>query len=190
MPEKAVHSISTPVEALEYLTFANRELCSNPYHDLNLLVLTDRQFLSWPASTKKHQAYDGGLALHTAQVASSALAMLETVKGVRRDLVFTAVLWHDRAKTRDYEYKIDPEKGTAAWQDTEFHETERHLARSYAEFMHAAWSAGAPEDEVERVAHIMLAHHGRREWGSPVEPATAEAWAVHAADMLSARFVM
>jgi 3'-5' exoribonuclease len=33
----------------------------------------------------------------------------------------------------------------------------------------------------------MLAHHGRKEWGSPVEPATNEAWILHAADMMSSR---
>ena len=33
--------------------------------------------------------------------------------------------------------------------------------------------------------HCILAHHGRREWGAPVVPATREAWCVHLADMSS-----
>jgi 3'-5' exoribonuclease len=39
-----------------------------------------------------------------------------------------------------------------------------------------------------RIEHAILAHHGRQEWGSPVEPVTAEAYILHYADMLSVRF--
>lgn len=184
MLEKAQHVINSPEEAIGYLSEANNRLCRSPYREMNCKVLCDEKFLVWPASTKKHQAYDGGLVVHTAQVCQTSLAMLEKIHGTRPDLVYTAVLWHDRAKVRDYEKLPSGE-----WQNTDFHETERHLARSYAEFMHEAWSVGAPQEEVERIAHIMLAHHGRREWGSPVEPATAEAWAVHAADMMSGRYL-
>jgi 3'-5' exoribonuclease len=37
----------------------------------------------------------------------------------------------------------------------------------------------------DTVAHAILAHHGRHEWGSPVAPATPEATVIHFADMLS-----
>jgi 3'-5' exoribonuclease len=37
------------------------------------------------------------------------------------------------------------------------------------------------------VLHNILAHHGQRAWGSPVAPATKEAWILHLADNLSAR---
>jgi 3'-5' exoribonuclease len=38
------------------------------------------------------------------------------------------------------------------------------------------------------VIHCILSHHGRKDWGSPVEPATLEALVLHQADMLSAKF--
>jgi 23S rRNA maturation-related 3'-5' exoribonuclease YhaM len=41
--------------------------------------------------------------------------------------------------------------------------------------------------ERDAVIHCMLSHHGRREWGSPVEPVTPEAYILHVADMLSSR---
>ena len=43
-------------------------------------------------------------------------------------------------------------------------------------------------DLMEEVSHVILAHHGRLEWGSPIEPQTPEALIVHQADMLSAYF--
>ena len=35
--------------------------------------------------------------------------------------------------------------------------------------------------------HIILAHHGTKEWGSPVEPAIIEAVIVHHVDNLDAK---
>jgi 23S rRNA maturation-related 3'-5' exoribonuclease YhaM len=40
----------------------------------------------------------------------------------------------------------------------------------------------------DAVVHCLLSHHGRREWGSPVEPQTLEALLLHQADMASAKF--
>jgi len=45
------------------------------------------------------------------------------------------------------------------------------------------------EAQLERIEHLLLSHHGRKEWGSPVEPLTAEAFILHAADMMSSRGV-
>ena len=39
----------------------------------------------------------------------------------------------------------------------------------------------------ENLLHAVIAHHGRKEWGSPQEPKTKEAWTVNLIDMLSSR---
>ena len=44
-----------------------------------------------------------------------------------------------------------------------------------------------PAELVNQVGHCILAHHGHKEWGSPVEPITTEARILHFADDLSAR---
>ena len=35
--------------------------------------------------------------------------------------------------------------------------------------------------------HIILSHHGKRDWGSPVEYRCKEAYLIHQADMISSR---
>lgn len=45
----------------------------------------------------------------------------------------------------------------------------------------------ANSEEIEMLQHIILSHHGRLEWGSPVEPATIEAIIVHHVDNLDAK---
>jgi 23S rRNA maturation-related 3'-5' exoribonuclease YhaM len=39
----------------------------------------------------------------------------------------------------------------------------------------------------DNITHNILSHHGQRAYGSPVFPATREAWVLHLADNLSAR---
>ena len=51
-----------------------------------------------------------------------------------------------------------------------------------------ALKLGVDPKDIDYIGHIMLSHHGRKEWGSPVLPGTTEAWAVHCADMMSAQY--
>src|SRR5690606_19050105 len=46
---------------------------------------------------------------------------------------------------------------------------------------------GFPEETARSIRHIVLSHHGKVEYGSPVVPATREAVLVHHADDLAAR---
>jgi 3'-5' exoribonuclease len=45
--------------------------------------------------------------------------------------------------------------------------------------------AGFDAERAQALLHVILAHHGRLEWGSPVVPGTREATPVHAIDHLS-----
>jgi len=48
---------------------------------------------------------------------------------------------------------------------------------------------GFPAGKLLLVQHLILSHHGRREYGSPVLPATPEALALHHLDNLDAKTV-
>ena len=41
---------------------------------------------------------------------------------------------------------------------------------------------------IDEIGHILLSHHGIRDWGSTTEPQTIDALIVHCADNLSAKF--
>ena len=45
-----------------------------------------------------------------------------------------------------------------------------------------------PESLKIDLTHLLLSHHGRKEWGSPVTPKTPEAEILHLADLLDSRF--
>lgn len=157
------------------------ETLPQPYKSLCESVTLCKEFWTSPASkpeSGKHHNYPGGLAVHTAQVLEGALDFSESIPCSHTFLVVAAI-WHDAGKMKDYS-----ETGV-----TTHYTMIKHLSSSYAMFYKEATAYGLINEEIEMIGHMILAHHGRHEWGSPVEPKTPEAWILHAADMLSAHYL-
>lgn len=168
----------------EYLSRRNAELPAS-FRKLNHNVLIDPRFQQWPAAIHRHHTGDGGLLRHTSQVVRGCEFFKEQADacsppnaGLMWSILFTAALWHDYGKIWNYE-KVDGQ-----WTHTAHCKNIGHLCRSYAEFM-AASNGVLPDNTRDEIGHLILSHHGRREWGSPVEPKTREAHALHLADMAS-----
>ena len=157
-------------------------------------------FFTHPAALKHHHAYEGGLLAHTVEVCDYARHIAECMGGQEdTDILIAACLWHDFMKVREYEITamgreiLEDEgslRGTAKclWTHTNYGKLIHNIPGSAIEFTVAARKHGVTEDVIEQVQHCILAHHGRKEWGSPVEPQTIEALILHQADMLSAKF--
>lgn len=145
-----------------------------------------------------HHTMDGGNAMHTAQVLRTALDMLSSIPHANLRAVVVAVLWHDAMKVEDYESLIlqegdssvrtYPQHEEGKRKTTRAYKLMRHLANSAMEFRAVSRHFDTNAVDLMLIEHIILSHHGRKEWGSPVEPQTVEAWAVHAADMMSSQF--
>lgn len=147
---------------------------------LNQMVLVDdTSFYHSPGGSKLHHNYRHGLVIHVNEVMQNVFAMTRDNPG---DELITAVIWHDYMKTRDY--KLDGETVL----ETPYRKHIRHLAGSAMEF-HACAAPLVAREKLECIEHLLLSHHGRREWGSPVEPETADAHILHAADRMSAEGV-
>ncbi len=148
-------------------------------------VIRDPCFYLAPGSVDKHHAYAGGLAVHTNEVVQFTSAASEgIIDDLHSNILLVAALWHDYAKIKDYEW----DEAAGAFKKTSHYFLIRHVADSYAWFYQAASRYNLDPVLTEAIGHCILAHHGRKEWGSPVEPATAEAWILHAADMWSSQF--
>jgi 3'-5' exoribonuclease len=161
------------------------------------------KFRTWPASLSFHHAYEGGLLAHTVEVTDFAMC-IASIGGVDKDILLTACLWHDVAKTLDYDYMTFPVNSLPAgrtllhkseapfkqtlWYASQYYNRIRHVSGSAIEFAHHARLSGVPQGVEEAVVHAILSHHGRKEWGSPVEPQSKEALILHQADMLSANY--
>lgn len=161
-----------------------------------LELLEDMRFQTWSGSGKpEHHHYgDGGLLRHTYEVVRFCDHMSNTHNEMSYDKIFwkellVSAVWHDYGKIWDYQ-KIE-----GMWGKYDNHARQiHHISRSAMEFQkHYTWLKQQPsfkEDEMinpDNIIHNILSHHGQREWGSPVAPATKEAWILHLADNLSAR---
>jgi 3'-5' exoribonuclease len=173
--EEAIQARDRLVEiAKTFPTRALSEVCD--------VVLYHPKFVTQVGSENKHHAYEGGLAIHTFEVTTYAMKMAEMLPQAESEVVGTAAIFHDFMKVREY---VPVEGGVGK---THYRNLVRHVAGSHAEFVKAIAGRGVKDEVAMRIEHAILAHHGRQDWGSPVEQQTAEAHILHYADMLSVRF--
>lgn len=143
-----------------------------------------RKFRDWPAAVSHHHAYSNGLIEHTLSVTDCARSMAESLNRsgykIDVDVVVAGGLLHDIGKLDSYKMGSIPEitlEGAVI----------DHVAIGYARFMEFAGREKLEPDLTLQLAHILLSHHGQREFGSPVVPATPEAIIVSSADELDFR---
>ncbi|GAB6062233.1 3'-5' exoribonuclease YhaM family protein [Deferrisoma palaeochoriense] len=133
------------------------------------------------AAKSMHHAYAGGLLEHTATLLDLARSVA-TVYGDRlnRDLLLTGAFLHDVAKIREFE--------DVTGEYTNAGRLVGHIALGVTEIDRRTRELpGFPEDLKLHLMHLVLAHHERAEWGSPVKPQTLEALVLHHLDLLDAR---
>ena len=134
-----------------------------------------------PAAKGIHHAWIGGLCEHTLSVLQLGWRICDHYPQLDRDLVTAGALLHDIGKARE----ISPEPG---FEYTDEGKLVGHLVLTCQLIREkAARIEGFPEDLEWRITHLVVAHHGRHEYGSPKEPVTLEAMVVHALDELDTR---
>lgn len=175
---------------------------TNPYlRALVLRFLDDPAigpaFEQAPAAKRLHHAWLGGLLEHV-------LALVRVCKGtapfypeVDPDLLVTGAILHDIGKVRELSWRTSFNYTLEGQLIGHISIAQRMLAETIAtmdaEAREQARAAGeAPALFPERlrllVEHMILAHHGKLEFGSPKLPMTPEAMLLSALDDLEAKF--
>jgi 3'-5' exoribonuclease len=173
--------------------------------DPRLRVLSQAFLKEWgerfrrtAAARNYHHARRGGLVEHTAQMLRAALALAPLYPQLNVDLLLAGILFHDCGKL--WENAL-PENGFVMNYD-ERGELMGHISiglelvnslwRRIAGENVEAWKNLSPPSEDVRLhlLHLIGAHHGEPQFGSPVSPKTPEAMALHYIDNLDARLEM
>jgi 3'-5' exoribonuclease len=138
-------------------------------------------FAQAPAAKSMHHVFLGGLLEHTLSVAGMAMRSCNHYPELNRDLVLAGVLLHDLGKTAELTYRRSFGYSDAG-------NLIGHISLE-AEWINRAVARipGFPETLRLLVLHIVLSHHGRLEFGSPVVPKTPEALLVHYLDDLDGK---
>ncbi|MDR3354067.1 MAG: HD domain-containing protein [Synergistaceae bacterium] len=143
-----------------------------------------RAFSIAPAAVSNHHAYAHGLLEHTLTVTDSARGIAgiyrDVYPSIDIDIVTAGALLHDLGKIDSYSMSPMPEITLAG-------AVLDHIAIGYSMFSVLAGEAGLPEGIRIHLGHIILSHHGQKEFGSPVLPSTPEALVVSMADELDFR---
>jgi 3'-5' exoribonuclease len=138
------------------------------------------QFRRWPAAVRHHGAVVGGLLEHTVNVTQIAESLTK-LYDCNHGIVLAGALLHDIGKLEELEEQIGV--GFTARGNMFGHiilgvqlilDRSRHITE-------------LDESTCQDLLHIILAHHGTKEFGSPVCPVTIEALIVHLADMTEAK---
>jgi 3'-5' exoribonuclease len=146
-------------------------------------ILADHEgrLKEWPAAQSIHHAYRGGFLEHVLTMSDVGRSVAR-LYGADEDLVFAGVLLHDIGKLQELWY----EGGSTRY--TREGNLLGHIAIGLLIVRDTtAGIAGFPDALREQIEHLILAHHGTREFGSPVEPKTVEAFILSAVDELDAK---
>ena len=152
---------------------------------LTLLLVEDADrraaFALAPAAKSMHHVYLGGLLEHTLSVAAMAARACDHYRDLNRDLVLAGVLLHDLGKTAELTYQRSFGYSDAG-------NLIGHISME-AEWINRAVARIPEFPETLRllVLHIVLSHHGKLEFGSPVLPKIPEALLVHYLDDLDGK---
>ncbi|MFH5881978.1 HD domain-containing protein [Liberiplasma polymorphum] len=141
-------------------------------------------FYLYPAATKFHHAYIGGLAHHTETMMRLAEGLLTVYPFLDYDLLVSGLILHDVCKTielSDYKAPEYTKEGRLIG----------HITMGVKEVTKTAIKLDLYETE-ERllIEHMILSHHYYGNFGSPKKPNIPEALALHFIDNIDSKFAV
>ena len=142
----------------------------------------DDKLYSYPAAVSIHHEYSSGLLMHSLSMADLA-AFLCPIYDCDYDILITGCLLHDMGKIIELEgpivYKYSLEGKLLG-----------HISIMCAEIRKAAEDLKITSEVPLLLEHMILAHHGQPEFGSPVMPLTKEALLLSLIDNLDSKMVV
>jgi 3'-5' exoribonuclease len=151
------------------------------YAITNQLIASRRQaFLEYPAATQNHHAYLQGLSYHTVTMCQVAESLLPVYPFLNASLVYAGILLHDLAKIDELTEAKSPEYSKEG-------KLLGHLVMGAHWVKDMARELGIASEKALLLEHIIISHHGRKEWGSAQPPQIAEAELVYFIDNLDSK---
>ncbi len=137
-----------------------------------------------PAAKAIHHAYRGGLLEHVTSMLGLAVRIADHYSELDRDLLLLGVLFHDLGKLQELG-AMPANDYTPVGRLVGHIVLGRDLLRE-----RIATIPGFPADLALELEHLVLSHQGKKEFSSPVEPMTKEAFALHMIDDLDSKLAV
>lgn len=146
-----------------------------------LVMVFKQEYYNAPAAVTYHHNYLGGLLEHTVSVTKLAIFLADNQKQpINRDLVVAGAILHDIGKIQAYNWSGCAIELSSDGIMLDHIPLGLMMLKPYTD----KYLTG---EVAQQLFHILVSHHGTKEWGSSVEPKTQEALIVHLADLVDAR---
>ncbi|MGY4104824.1 3'-5' exoribonuclease YhaM family protein [Ignavigranum ruoffiae] len=150
-----------------------------------ILKTHEEAFFTYPAAKRNHHALAGGLAFHTLTMVQIASKLLEIYPQLNASLLIGGIILHDIGKTIELSGPISTEYTLRG-------KLMGHIVLM-SELIDRTCQEIGIDSEIEPILllkHVVLAHHGKQEFGSPVLPQLLEAELIHYIDDMDAKINM
>lgn len=183
-----------PISLLELKKYIRDTIDDISHKGLQTLVReilnqNKEKFSYYPAAKTNHHAFIGGLMYHIYSMLLIAKQSFAIYPNVDRDLLISGIILHDIGKLKE----LDSNELCIGTSYSEDGNKIGHLVRGaiWVEEMAIRLNKEHGEDFIPAsivtdLNHLLLSHHGKKEWGSVVEPQTLEAHILHGLDYLDA----
>ncbi len=141
------------------------------------------KYITYPAAVRVHHEFGSGILHHSLAMADLAEEVAKLYPQVDRDILIAGCLMHDIGKTVEYEKPLTPSVTLEG-------KLIGHISIMYAEFKKIVDSLNIQSEVPLLLEHMILAHHGTHEFGSPVLPSTREAMLLSMIDLLDSRMMV
>jgi 3'-5' exoribonuclease len=176
------HAPQTKEWIQEQIEYYVNQISDPDYHQIVRVLLDQHQddFYEYPAATQNHHAYLQGLSFHTVTMCQLAEVILPRYDMFDESLLYAGILLHDLAKIIELSDANGPEY-------TNQGKLLGHLVLGAQWVKETAERLGIDEQKSLLLQHLIISHHGRREWGSAQVPQTAEAELLYFVDNLDSK---
>lgn len=140
----------------------------------------EKDFYLYPAAMKNHHDFVGGLATHVVGMLHIADAVCKQYDMLNKDLMYAGVILHDIGKLIEL-------SGAVVTDYTTEGKLLGHISIMQSKVEQKAIELGIEGEEVILLRHMILSHHGKYEFGSPVLPMLPEAEMLYLIDNMDAR---
>lgn len=138
------------------------------------------RFITYPAATRNHHEFASGLLYHTMSMIDISMLIASYYDHVDTDLLISGCLLHDMGKVIEL-------SGPIATKYTLEGKLLGHISIMVSEIRKTCEELNIKSEVGLLLEHMVLSHHGEKDFGSPVPPLTKEAVILHFVDDLDSK---
>ena len=139
-----------------------------------------QDYTTYPAAVTVHHAYMGGLMYHSLSICAMAIKASDQYQYLKKDYLIAGSLLHDIGKVKEL-------SGYKAVNYTEEGNLLGHIQIGAMMVYTKGKELHIDDEKLLVLTHMILAHHGKPEYGSAKVPMTAEAFVLHMMDELDSK---